>query len=160
MGDASVLITPHNYAAEYSHLEVSGIYCVQFVTFRRDKWGTTALDWWRDRCIEWCFGRLEDGKFGDQKYLDDWPERFEGVHVLRHPGAGLAPWSATRFVVRDGPDGVTVDGVPLVFFHFHQVDLLDRGLWPVPACARRCAARDSRAGARFPSGHRPTTLGG
>ena len=89
MGDASVLITPHRFAPEYAHHEASGTYNVQFLTFRRAG-GLEILRWWHDRCVEWCFNRLEDGKLGDQKYLDDWPERFAGVHVLAHLGA--AAW--------------------------------------------------------------------
>jgi hypothetical protein len=95
MGDASVLITPHRYAPEFAHHAINGIYNVQFLTFRRDDRGLEALRWWHDRCIEWCYYRLEDGKLGDQKYLDDWPVRFEGVHVLKHKGGGLAPWNIT-----------------------------------------------------------------
>jgi hypothetical protein len=127
MGDSSVLITPHRYAPEYRHQEINGIYNVQFLVFRRDERGLAALRWWHDRCVEWCYYRLEDGKLGDQKYLDDWPERFEGVHVLRHKGGGLAPWNVTQYNVRpDGP-GVLVDNDPLVFFHYHRVSLAADG---------------------------------
>ena len=91
------------------------------MTFRRDERGLAALRWWHDRCVEWCYLRLEDGKFADQKYLDDWPERFQGVHVLRHPGGGLAPWNLDRHTLSREDGQVLVDGEPLVFFHFHRV---------------------------------------
>jgi hypothetical protein len=127
MGDASVLITPHRFAPEYAHHAASGIYNVQFLTFRRDAHGTEALQWWHDRCIEWCYNRLEDGKLGDQKYLDDWPERFCGVHVLEHKGGGLAPWNITQYDVRSRRRRVLVDDDELVFFHYHRVKLVEGG---------------------------------
>jgi hypothetical protein len=135
MDDASVLITPHRYAPEYAHQAINGIYNVQFLPFRRDERGLTALNWWHDRCIEWCYYRLEDGKLGDQKYLDDWPDRFPGVHVLRHKGGGLAPWNITQYDVHRAPDGrVMVDEDELVFFHYHRLQLRRRGphAWQPP----------------------------
>jgi hypothetical protein len=91
-----VLITDHAYAPEHDKSATSGQYCVQFVTFTHA--GEVVRKWWEDRCIEWCFARCENGKFGDQKYLDDWPERFaDHVHVLQHPEWTQAPWNATRF---------------------------------------------------------------
>jgi hypothetical protein len=127
IGDASVCITPHRYAPAYAHQAINGIYCVQWVTFRRDDNGVRALQWWHDRCIEWCYYRLEDGKLGDQKYLDDWPERFEGVHVLRHKGGGLAPWNVSRYQLRRERDRVLVDEDPLVFFHYHRYTIRAAG---------------------------------
>jgi hypothetical protein len=127
MGDASVLITPHRYAPEYASHIASGIYNVQFLTFRRTSDGMEALRWWRERCLEWCYYRLEDGKLGDQKYLDDWPQRFAGVHELAHVGGGMAPWNALQYRVERKADRILVDGVPLVFFHFHRVRLRRSG---------------------------------
>lgn len=135
MGDRSVLITPHRFSPEYAHQAINGIYNVQFLTFRRDDRGQTVLEWWHDRCIEWCYYRLEDGKLGDQKYLDDWPERFDGVHVLEHKGGGLAPWNISQYRTRRDPDGrVFVDDDPLVFFHYHRTQLRKRGThaWQPP----------------------------
>lgn len=117
----SVLITEHRYAPRYAGLaQESGIYCVQFITFSADARGDEALQWWQDRCIEWCFARPEEGKFGDQKYLDDWTERFPGVHVLQHLGGGVAPWNVGQYAVEQKNGAVTIDGDPLVFYHYHS----------------------------------------
>jgi glycosyltransferase involved in cell wall biosynthesis len=128
MGDKSIGITPHNYAAAYDQNRLHGVYCVQYVTIRNDERGLLALRWWRDRCIEWCHARVEQGRFGDQKYLDDWPERFTGVRVLDGPGIGLAPWNCRNYEIRPRePQGWNCrdlsDGAEgrLIFFHFHEM---------------------------------------
>jgi hypothetical protein len=109
---AQVLITDHGYAPEYDQSAKSGQYCVQFMTFARNG-GEPVRQWWEERCIEWCYARFEDGKFGDQKYLDDWPYRFKDlVHVLSRQEFAQAPWNATRFPYSQG-----------IFFHFHGLRL-------------------------------------
>lgn len=116
---ASVLITPHRYTPRYDKSATSGIYCVQFMTFKADDHGLEVLQWWQDRCLEWCFNRFEAGKLGDQKYLDDWPQRFEGVHVLQHIGGGLAPWNVQQYKLSERSIKLYVNEWPLVFYHFH-----------------------------------------
>jgi hypothetical protein len=125
IGEKSVLITAHRYSPQYDQSENSGIYCVQFVTFRNTDEGLTVLAWWMNACLEWCYNRFEDGKFGDQKYLDDWTERFTGIHVLEHPGGGIAPWNAVDYACGSSDGQVFVQNtrsgkVPLVFYHFHD----------------------------------------
>ena len=125
--DKSVLITSHNYTPAYDQSNESGIYCVQFVGFRNDAHGMKVLQWWRNACIEWCYARSEDGKFGDQKYLDDWTTRFESVHVVKHPGAGIAPWNCQQYSFKKingtikAKEFRTKKIVDVVFFHFHGV---------------------------------------
>jgi hypothetical protein len=123
----SVLITEHRYSPEYDLSAVSGIYCVQFITFRNDEPGLRVLKWWRDACVDWCYSRLEDGKFGDQKYLDDWSYRFAGVNVLQHLGGGVAPWNVQQYRLRTeerklrGVERATHRAFDVVFYHFHYV---------------------------------------
>lgn len=109
-----VFITEHAYDPEYDQSARAGRYCVQFITFSRES-GEPVRRWWEERCLEWCFDRFEPGRFGDQKYLDDWPERFPQVHVLQQRGALLAPWNARRF-----PHGEAVA------WHFHSLRIEDR----------------------------------
>jgi len=116
---AQVLITPHAYSPEYDQTAYAGIYCVQFVVFRNTAPAREVLHWWQERCIEWCYQRSEDGKFGDQKYLDDWPQRFAGtVHVLERSELALGPWNAGRFLSEGSPAPV--------FFHFHGLRVVSR----------------------------------
>lgn len=112
----AVLITDHAYDPEYDQSATSGQYCVQFMTFKRDAC-EPVRSWWQDRCIEWCFDRFEDGKLGDQKYLDDWPTRFpQLVHVLSQLDVLLAPWNARRFPYSRA-----------IAWHFHSLRLLRGG---------------------------------
>lgn len=123
-GDQSILIVEHKFSPQFSEHAVNGKYNVEWLTFRRDELGMAALVWWRERCLEWCYYRLEDGKLGDQKYLDDWPERFRGVHVLNNVGGGVAPWNMSSYTITLQDAHVYVDGTPLIFFHFHKFRIL------------------------------------
>lgn len=126
--DASVLITEHRYTPQYDQSATSGIYCVQFMTFKADERGLEVLQWWQDRCLEWCYARIEDGKFGDQKYLDDWPKRFDGIHVLQHLGGGVAPWNVQQYRLKRKSGEIYVNEYPLVFYHFHGYKCYEDGV--------------------------------
>ena len=91
--DAHALLTAHAMAPEYEP-NPSGEYCVQFMPFRNTPTGIRIVHWWQAKCIEWCFARFEDKRFGDQKYLDEWPSLFgSGIRVLSDPALTLAPWN-------------------------------------------------------------------
>jgi GT2 family glycosyltransferase len=128
MGAASVMIHEHRFPPRLAHYAANGIYNVGWVSFRRDDRGLAVARRWRDQCNEWCFYKEDNGRLGDQKYLDTWTQDFEGVHVLQHKGGGTAPWNIEQYRVHTGPgDRVFVDDVPLVFYHFHGLRLFDNG---------------------------------
>jgi hypothetical protein len=119
LGGGSVGIIEHRISKRLGSLEEYGRYNVGWISIRRDANGIACLEWWRDRCLEWCHDRVEPGRFAEQKYLDEWPRRFEGVVVLRHPGANVAPWNLADHPVRSEGDRLRVGASPLLFFHFH-----------------------------------------
>lgn len=128
IGDASIVIIEHRFPRAFKHLEVNGRFCVEWVGFRRDEQGLACLARWREQCIEWCFHRLEEDRMGDQKYLDQWPGKYSGLHILQHKGAGVAPWNYSQYRFgKDEGGSFTVDGAPLIFYHFHQFQLLSNG---------------------------------
>lgn len=149
-----VLITEHAFAPEHVSALRYGRFCVQFVTFRNTAGGRRVLQWWQERCIEWCYAREEDGKFGDQKYLDEWPTRFAAeVHVLARVDRTLAPWNVEHHSRKGSP-------VQPVMYHFHGLKIVsprrvvlyfmyriggrNRWIYDSYVKALRSAARDMR----------------
>ena len=116
-----VLITEHAFAPRYECAAENGRFCVQFMPFRRTDAAARVSAWWQERCIEWCYARIEDGKCGDQKYLDVWPELFgDAVHVLSNHDLALGPWNAQhRFALAGAP-------VTPVFYHFHSLRIVEK----------------------------------
>lgn len=125
LGENSVLIHEHRFSPSQASLKAhNGRFNVGLLSFRRDTRGLQALRWWRERCLEWCFARYEQGKMGDQLYLEDWPARFEGVSVLQHRGGGVGPWNHDQYDIGVSNEGRTmVDSAALIFYHFHSLKL-------------------------------------
>lgn len=116
--NASVGLAPH-----FTKSELFGRYCVQFVYFRNDKDGMAALSWWKDECLKWCYSKLEDGKYGDQKYLDRFAELFGNVCEIENRGVGIAYWNMESYRYADNK--VTYKGTqwPVVFFHYSGINI-------------------------------------
>lgn len=117
IGENSVAITEH-FTEKIDDL--AGRFCVQYLYFKNDVEGMKALTWWRDECINWCYARFEDGKYGDQKYLDQFPDRFNKVCILKNRGAGVAPWNDFQYDFSDfGIIKYQKELIPIIFYHFH-----------------------------------------
>jgi len=122
LGSGAVSIIAHRFAPAVRHLERYGIYNVGWMTFRNDDRGRATAGWWRERCNEWCYDLLDGDRFADQKYVEQFSRRFEGIVVLENPGANLAPWNLGGHRLALDRGTVIVDErEPLVFFHFHGI---------------------------------------
>jgi hypothetical protein len=121
--DASVAITPHRFSFEFRNHEVYGHFNVAWITYRRCPEGLECLNTYKADCTAWCYDRVEDGRFGDQKYLDTWPSRYPSLKVIEHKGFNLANWNIHNYIIRTKNDIVTIDDDPLVFFHFASTQM-------------------------------------
>lgn len=141
LADRSLLAIEHRYSPHLESKRAYGRFNVQFLSFRRDPTGLACLERWRLQCREWCYDRLEDGRYADQKYLDEWPRLYGArLAVPDHPGAGLAPWNWSAAPIRWVDGEPRPGGQPLIFYHFHglkilrpwfiSTGLLDWGLMP------------------------------
>jgi len=128
---ASVAITPHRFSPWLVKSEKYGLFNVGWLTFRRDKEGLDCLGLWQRQCLDWCYDRLEDGKYGDQKYLDAWPYLYPNLRVINHPGVNAAIWNiGTAHWGMEG-DMFLINSKKLVLFHFHGVKALTPKLYDV-----------------------------
>lgn len=127
--NCDVLITKHGFPNNREGKiteKKSGKYCVQFNTFLNTLEARKVLSWWKEQCLLCCTSTPIDGKFGDQKYLENWVEDFPRVYESTNFGAGVANWNIVRFKMKSMEanhvmitDCETQEDKALIFYHFH-----------------------------------------
>ena len=127
LGDASVAITPHRFSFDFRNHHVFGRFNVAWLTYRRCAEGLDCLNTYKAECTAWCYDRVEDGRFGDQKYLDAWPARYPSLKIIEHKGFNLANWNIHNYMIRLKNNVVMIDDDPLVFFHFASTQIRPDG---------------------------------
>ncbi|MEA3028092.1 MAG: hypothetical protein QOF91_3377 [Alphaproteobacteria bacterium] len=145
LGDASVAITPHRFSIDYRTHAMYGLFNVAWITYRRCTEGLDCLNTYKAECTAWCYDRLEDDRFGDQKYLDAWPERYKSLKIIDHKGANLGIWNIRNYILRLKNNVVMVDDDPLVFYHFAGTRVMADGSVRIAANVRSGLGKRSDA---------------
>lgn len=124
--DKSIIITPHRFPENKKHLEKkSGIYNAGNIIFRNDNNTIKCLEEWREQCLDWCYDYLDNGRLGDQMYLDNWLEKYKNVYALNRKGADLGSWNISNYRIKKLGDKIYVDDEPLFWYHFHSLKLYE-----------------------------------
>jgi len=132
MSESDIGIIPHHYPdSNLRRLSQYGTFNVGWVGIRNSENGRKCVEWWAERCLEWCRDEPVEGNYADQGYLDKFPELFKGVKILSNRGFNLAPWNTDGQTMRENEAGQIVVGeqTVLVFFHFHGLKKF--GKWMV-----------------------------
>lgn len=123
LNEYSIIITPHKFSEEMRDSVKYGHFNVSFQIFKNDETGQNCLTQWRTQCLEWCGDRFDEinNRFADQKYLDEWPQRYTGaVKVLDDHVSGIAPWNLNNYTIKRKNRLFYSNGERMIFYHFHQ----------------------------------------
>ena len=129
MGNRSLLIFEHDfYPAEAEKAKEFGRFNMGFQLYRNDLQGIACLQHWRQECLAWCYDRPENGKYADQKYLEEWPEYYNAVIASNHSGGGLAPWNCGKHKFDFFGEIPLVDSKPIIFYHYQGCKVLKHNM--------------------------------
>lgn len=139
---AHVVIVNHRFPNTYRAKRIekrSGKYNVAFNYFDQSYESKEALKWWKEKCLEWCYATYENGKHGDQKYLEEFPKLFKGVYELQHLGGDTAPWNLGQYELvglkdheKNNNPGIVLKEkgtgkvFPLVLYHFQSIRYISK----------------------------------
>ena len=170
---ASILLTPHSLHPEETKEaifdnEISflryGLYNLGFVGVKNSREGRRFSDWWKDRLADYCYSDLSGGLFTDQRWADLVPSFFNEVEIVRDPACNVATWNiSNRPVSGSVPGGLTINGKPVLFYHFSGFDsgaqqkMLDKYAQTMPVLSelrewyiKRCSSLDPTGFSEMP----------
>jgi len=140
LGDGSLLLVPHRFWRPYPMSPPPEYMARRYGSFnggtvaaRNDAVGRDAIRRWRERTVEWCYDRVEPGRFGNQLYLEELVH-VPGVRTASSAAIGLAPWNAGRHRIAGTAAAPTVDGERIIFYHYQSLRLRRRR-GPLPRAA-------------------------
>lgn len=124
----SILLTPHQLEPEKSKDIVidneicflrHGVFNLGFLGVKNSSEGKRFLDWWANRCLNFCYDDTPNALFTDQRWIDLVPTFFTEVGILRNPAYNVANWNLTnREITGSLETGIFVNNKPLCFYHF------------------------------------------
>lgn len=126
LDDYSIIITPHKFSKENTHLDIYGKNNVSFQLFKNDKAGLICLQKWKENCFEYCFDKLDESnqKYADQKYLDEWENKYEAnIKILNNDITGLAVWNINNYTIQIKNGSYYSNNNKIIFYHFHNFKL-------------------------------------
>ncbi len=125
-GEHSILLTEEGYSGRYEYMsQMYGVYNTGLMGFKRDPCSLPCLGWFQHKLNEWCYDRMEKGLWSDQMYVNDWPQRFKGVKVIKDRGINMTPFILWRLTgegqnsIKENNQGVYVGNTRLVLFHYY-----------------------------------------
>jgi hypothetical protein len=134
-GGASFLLTPHLCAPNEDRREPNdlmimraGAYNLGFLGVSNSEETTKLLGWWARRLRYQCINAQAEGIFVDQKFMDLIPSFAENAVISHDTTLNVAYWNLAQRKLAQIGEGWTVDGNPLIFFHFSgfNPNVLDR----------------------------------
>ncbi|QIZ06092.1 hypothetical protein HFZ78_04500 [Priestia megaterium] len=142
-GEYSVTLTAEKWLKEHSMLgETNGIYNTGFMGFKRDEYSMVCLHWFREKLIEWCFDRWEKGRWSDQVYANDWPERFQNIGIIENVGVNLTPY-IINYRLKESPviktdKDIFINNDKIIFFHFYGFKYYDGNVFDICNYVMNC----------------------
>lgn len=129
----SVLLSRHDYTFDdvKQDSEKYGIYNSGLCSFKGDKIGFSCLEWWRDKCIDWCFDRVEEDRFTDQKYLTKLSKIFDNVGDINTPGINISFWNHHRYKITRLHKSYYIDDKKLICYHFSLFRMIAKNKYVV-----------------------------
>jgi hypothetical protein len=135
-GDFSLMVTDHGFEPPRANVRFN----VGILAYRNDKYCNQFLEWWKEKCLEWCkWETLPNGMCADQGYLNilhDEPEKFKNVLSCPHFGINLGPWNIGKHKIYTKNNKIKIDNdrCNLICYHYHEFMLLENGYfstgWP------------------------------
>lgn len=129
--DYSLMACDHGLEPPYP----AGRFNVGILGYRNDKNCKEFLNWWKDRCFEWCEATtLKPGMCGDQGYLNilhDEPNKFKNFLSCPHPGINYGPWDIAKHNLTKNENNIIIDNkYNLICYHYHEFKLIKGGYYP------------------------------
>lgn len=124
----SIFLTRERFFIEnnFERYKLNGNYNGGFLAFKKDKNAIQCLELLRVKCLNWCFNKLENGLYGDQVYLNEFPYKFNNVGVSKNIGINVNAWYAHASYIEKSDNKIYINDIPVIFYHYNGLVLYNQ----------------------------------